>query len=199
MFELFIPYVFASIMGITMEAGDMGGDMAASVADTATSSTAASDLETAFGDSEDSGAFGDDEAVGEAKTTATRAPETELPSGKYTTAVEVKPILGMTKTSWVAVRLYEGNDLLYFTHLMAWRCGLWEIRYGINGAPADTVFAMEPCNTDYAQPNAMIDMDNFPVYVTLPPNSVESVYVEILFDDGTTEFMRANRGDILIP
>lgn len=128
-----------------------------------------------------------------------RAPETDIPMGKYTTAIEVRPILGMTKSNWVAVRNYEGQDLVYFTHLLSWRCGLWDIRYGINGEPAETSFPMEPCNTDYAQPNAMIDMANFPPFITLPPNSVETIYIEITLDDGTEDFAQFNRNEILIP
>lgn len=128
-----------------------------------------------------------------------REPEPQVPTGKYTTAVEVKPILGMTKSNWVAVRLYEGQDLLYFTHLMSWRCGLWEVRYGVNGAPADTLVPMEPCHDDTAQPNAMTDVANYLPYVVLPPESVETVYVEITFDDGTTDFAQFARSAVLIP
>ncbi len=131
--------------------------------------------------------------------TAVREPEPQIATGKFTTAIEVKPILGMTKSNWVGVRLYDGNDLLYFTHLMAWRCGLWEIRYGVNGEPATNVVPMEPCYLDTASPAAMTDIENYLPYVTLPAESVESVYVEILYDDGTTDFARFNRNEILIP
>ena len=74
-----------------------------------------------------------------------RAPEAQVPTGQYTTAAEVRPILGMTKQSWAAVRLYEGQDLVYFTHLLSWRCGLWSIRWGVNGAPATNEVPLEPC------------------------------------------------------
>jgi len=131
--------------------------------------------------------------------TDTRTPEPQIPTGQFTTAVEVRPILDMTKSNWIAVREYDGQDLIYFTHLMSWRCGLWDIRYGINGEPADTVVSMEPCNTDYQQPNVMIDVENFLPYVSYPAGSVQSVYVEIDFDDGTSDFAQFNRNEVLIP
>ena len=130
---------------------------------------------------------------------AAREPEPQIPTGKYTTAMEVRPILGMTKSNWVGVREYEGQDLLYFTHLMSWRCGLWDIRYGINGAPADIVVPMEPCNEEFAQPNVMVDIENYQPYVIYPVGSIESVYVEIVFDDGTTDFGQFDRNEVRIP
>ncbi len=130
---------------------------------------------------------------------AARAPEPQIPTGQYTTAVEVKPILGMTKQSWAAVRLYEGSDLVYFSHLLAWRCGLWGIRWGVNGEAAVNEVVLEPCHEGTASPNALTDPIGFPIYVTLPPNSVESLYVEVIFDDGTTDFARFERAQILIP
>jgi hypothetical protein len=58
---------------------------------------------------------------------------------------------------------------------------------------------MEPCNTDYQQPNVMIDVENFLPYVSYPAGSVQSVYVEIDFDDGTSDFAQFNRNEVLIP
>jgi len=130
---------------------------------------------------------------------ADREPEPQIPTGKYTTAIEVRPILGMTKTNWIGVREYEGQDLLYFSHLMAWRCGLWDIRYGINGNPADIVVPMEPCNEEYAQPNVLVDVENYLPYVIYPLGAIESVYVEIVFDDGTSDFAQFDRNEVRIP
>ncbi|MCF2870164.1 hypothetical protein L0664_03710 [Octadecabacter sp. G9-8] len=131
--------------------------------------------------------------------TAARAPEPQIATGKFTTALEVRPILGMTKSNWVGVREFDGRDLVYFSHLMAWRCGLWDIRYGINGAPADIVVPMEPCNDAFAQPNVMVDVENFLPYVIYPLGSVESIYIEIVFDDGGMDFAQFQRNEVRIP
>ena len=128
-----------------------------------------------------------------------REPEPQIPMGKYTTALEVRPILQMTRNQWVGVREFDGQDYVYFSTLIGWRCGLWDIRYGINGAPADNVLPMEPCNDEFAQPNVMLDIENFPPYVICPQGGVESIYVEIVFDDGTTDFARFERAAVRIP
>ena len=116
----------------------------------------------------------------------------------FTTAAEVKPILTATKAAWIAVRPYDGHDLLYFTNALAWRCGVAEIRYGVNGAKAETVLAMEPCHGDEAVPNALKLAGVLP-YVTLPLNSVQSVSVVVVFDDGSAEPAEYLRAAVLMP
>lgn len=137
----------------------------------------------------------------DAPTVATQAmtPEDQTPTGQFTTAGEVKPILGMTKGNWVAVRNYEGQDLLYFTHLMSWRCGLFEVRYGLNGAAPTQILPMEPCHLDTNAPNSMTQVADFLPYVTLQENSVDSVTVEVLYDDATSEVASFTRSEIQIP
>lgn len=103
------------------------------------------------------------------------------PTGKMTTAAEVRPILSVTKPQWLAVRDYDGQDLLYFTNLLAWRCGLFEIRYAVNDGPVQVLDA-EPCHDDEAAPNAL-KLENHLPYVTLPAQSVATVRVEVLYDD----------------
>jgi hypothetical protein len=123
---------------------------------------------------------------------ATLAMGTGATGQGLTTAAEVKPILTATKPSWVAVREYDGQDLLYFTNLLAWRCGVTSISYALNGGAAQDL-PMEPCHADTAQPNALL-MDSVLPYVTLPLGSLQSLSVTVTFDDATTE-----QGDYLRP
>ncbi len=106
-------------------------------------------------------------------------------------------ILTATKPQWVAVRLYEGQDILYFTQLLSWRCGLHQIKYAVNGGPMQT-YDLPPCHMDLAAPNSMIDNDAMPI-MGLAPNSVQSVDVEILYDDLSTDVASFQRAQILIP
>lgn len=108
--------------------------------------------------------------------------EDQSPSGKFTTAGEVRPILDMTQAQWIAVRPWDGQDLLYFTNLLAWRCGTHEIRYSVNGGDLQ-VLETEPCYADDPAPNALKMDGGILPYVTLDANSVVTVEVEILFDD----------------
>ncbi|WP_226780455.1 hypothetical protein [Oceaniglobus trochenteri] len=123
--------------------------------------------------------------------------EDQTPTGKFTTAAEVRIILEATRANWVALRDYEGQDLLYFTQLLSWRCGLHQIEYSINdGAPQ--VLEAEPCHLDTAQPNAITAETTLP-YLAFPKGSVQSVGVQLLFDDLSTDTARFERNAILMP
>lgn len=122
-------------------------------------------------------------------------PEEQVATGRFLTALEVKPILGATKANWVGLREYGGQDLLYFTHLLAWRCGLHQIRFAVNDGPEE-VFRAEPCYADTAQPNA-ISTDA--PYLVFPPGSVLNVRIRLVLDDGTEDTAEFQRTAILIP
>ncbi|MEZ5912272.1 MAG: hypothetical protein R3D84_08660 [Paracoccaceae bacterium] len=117
---------------------------------------------------------------------------------QFTTAAEVRPILQATRANWVAVREYEGQDLVYFTHLLSWRCGLMGIKFGLNGAEATQFFPAEPCHDGTAQPNALSSEAHFP-YFTMPLGSVQSLSVTIIYDDGVEESASFERAQVLMP
>jgi len=115
----------------------------------------------------------------------------------FTTADAVRPILSATKGNWISLREYGGHDLMYFTHLSSFRCGLREIRFGINTDFAALPFQPEPCYRDEATPNALKLPDGALPYVTFPPGAVPSVSVVISYDDGTEDTATHARAAIL--
>ena len=123
--------------------------------------------------------------------------EPQVPSGRFTTAIEVKPILSATRANWIAVRLYEGRDYLYVTQIWSWRCGLAQLRYGINGGPLQ-VWPLPPCHEDYSAPNAILEGDGNPMLI-FPAGSIATVEIEITYDDLSTETARFSRASVQMP
>ena len=107
-------------------------------------------------------------------------------------AAQIRPILDATKKSWVAVREWEGRDLIYFTHLLTWRCGLDKIEYSVNSTAADQNWAFFPCDETSSNPMALAPGQK--IYTGFDLNSVQTVTVKITYDDGgqdTVTFKRA--------
>ncbi len=115
----------------------------------------------------------------------------------FTTAAEVKPILLATKANWVLVREFEGQDLLYVTHLWSWRCGLSGMRIGINGALPET-WPLPPCHEDLATPNAILEQDGLP-FRRYQLKTIGRISIDLLFDDQTIETLTVNRAGQPIP
>lgn len=91
-----------------------------------------------------------------------------------------KQILGITKDSWIGFRDYNGRQLVYFTHLEAWRCGIARVRYSINGDGLDQEWTLQPCDPD--NPNTVTTVKP---YISLPFGSAQSVSVQLTFADGS--------------
>ena len=128
---------------------------------------------------------------------ATNAAAQEAATGRFTTAGEVRPILEATKANWVAVRDFNGQDLVYVTHLWAWRCGLTGIEIGVNGAPREP-WPLPDCHMDQANPNAVRDEDGLP-YQAFPQNTVQILEGWITYDDGQQSSLVAHRASVTIP
>ncbi|SFK50332.1 hypothetical protein [Shimia haliotis] len=125
-----------------------------------------------------------------------RVAEDQTPTGKFLTAGEVRPILDATKNGWIGVREFDGRDLVYFTHLVSWRCGLYEVHYSINGGER-TQFPIPECPPDIA--NAMAIPEGTDVYISLELGSVKTVKVDLLYDDLGTDTVTFDRDAVKLP
>jgi len=125
-------------------------------------------------------------------------PEDQTPTGKFTTAAEIAPIMQATQDSWAAVREYDGLDYVYFSHILAWRCGLKAMKFSINDAPLEEI-ALPECHMKYKQPNALIDNEVLAGVKTYELGSVNSIRVDLLLDNLTTQSVTLLRENILIP
>ena len=118
---------------------------------------------------------------------------------QMSTAEAVRPILQMTAPNWIAVRAWDGQDLLYFTQILPFRCGLAEIRYGLNGAEATERFNAEPCPPDQdGAVFATIEAETYLPYLSFPAGSIDSVTVTIVYDDGLEETHSYDRAAVAI-
>ena len=98
-----------------------------------------------------------------------------------------RKILDMTATSWLAFREYNGL-LLYYTHLMSYRCAIREARIGIDSAVPDKLLKMPPCNL--RDPSA-IPHEAVP-YLKISPNT-QQVSVELTYRDGSVSEIKTFR------
>lgn len=116
---------------------------------------------------------------------------------QMTDAATIRPILEATQANWVGVRRFDGQDLVYFTHLETWKCGLSAIRYGINSDTATKRYPFVACKDGEAAPSP-ITADRLP-YVAFPLDSVETVTITLTYDDGAEVTQTFDRAAIEIP
>jgi hypothetical protein len=98
-----------------------------------------------------------------------------------------RKILDMTATSWLSFREFNGL-LVYYSHLMSYRCAIREARVGIDTAVPDRVLKMPPC--DPRDPSA-IPHEAQP-YLKLAP-STQFVSVELTYRDGSISEIKSFR------
>jgi hypothetical protein len=98
-----------------------------------------------------------------------------------------RKILDMTATGWLSFREFNGL-LVYYTHLMSYRCAIREVRVGIDSAVPDKVLKMPPC--DPRDPSS-IPHDAQP-YLKLAP-ATKSVSVELTYRDGSVSEIKSFR------
>ena len=93
---------------------------------------------------------------------------------------QIKPILNMTKDNWISFRDYNGKQLIYFTHLESYTCGIKQVRYSINSDALDQTWELQPCD-----PNNPIEITKEVIYLTLPLGTAQSIAVKLTFTDGS--------------
>ncbi|WP_456621146.1 caspase family protein [Bradyrhizobium sp. P5_C12] len=104
-----------------------------------------------------------------------------------------RKILDMTATSWLSFREFNGL-LVYYTHLVSYRCAIREVRIGIDTAVPNQVLKMPNC--DMRDPSAITA--GMPLYMKLAP-ATQFVSVELTYRDGSVSeiksFRAANRSN----
>lgn len=123
--------------------------------------------------------------------------EPQVPTGKFTTAGEIKQLLLVTRGSWLALNEVNGQDYLYGTQVLSWRCGLAGFHISINGGPMSR-WEMPPCHEGTAAPNAFTETDGLPL-IAFPLGSVQTATVELVLDDLSRIVTSFQRQDILMP
>ncbi|QDC09098.1 hypothetical protein FHY55_07510 [Oceanicola sp. D3] len=116
----------------------------------------------------------------------------------FTTAAEVRPILESIKDQWIAIRVEGDEDYVFFTPIVSWRCGVQAVQFGFNDEDPTRELEMAACHTEFSNPNVMVDGDPIPL-VTAPANSVQSVTIRMMYDDGSLSESVITRKQVLIP
>lgn len=97
-----------------------------------------------------------------------------------------KQILDQFWTSWIAFDASGNRGLVYFTHILSYRCAIKDVSYGLNDGPLDKTIEMPACDAEnpYAMP------DNYMPYFKVG-DDVTSMSMRITYSDGTQSPVRS--------
>jgi hypothetical protein len=102
---------------------------------------------------------------------------------------EQRKLLEMTSGSWLLLQDgYNSGPLLYYTHLMSYRCGIRQVRIGINSTVPDQPLALPPCS----EKDPMAIPPNAQVFMKVPP-ATSLVSVELTYQDGSVSEVKTFR------
>ena len=88
-------------------------------------------------------------------------------------------MLEMTSGSWLMFREFNGL-LLYYTHLVSYRCAIREMRIGLDSAVPNQVVQLPPC--DPARPYEI--PDKLLPWLKVPPGT-KMASIELTYRDGS--------------
>lgn len=89
-------------------------------------------------------------------------------------------VLDMTRGSWAYFRDYNSRQLVYFTHLEAYKCGIAAVRYSLNSDALDKSWTLQPCD-----PKKPHNITTDKPYIALPLGTAKSITVQLTFNDGS--------------
>ena len=95
-----------------------------------------------------------------------------------------KSILEQFTNSWVSYRLWEGKQLVYFTHLISYRCAIESVNYGLDQDQPDETFEIGSCDPD--NPHAIPSNGPGSIVYSSIPKSTDYISVRLTYADGTT-------------
>ena len=126
-------------------------------------------------------------------------PQVAMAQGDLTQAAGAAMIHQAIKAQMVSFKQEGDVDFVYFTNLLAWRCGVKEILVGLNGAAPAAHLPMEPCYRDLREPNTLkLDRPEFPIYLKMPAGSAQTLTLHIVYEDGTSADFLVERAKNLI-
>jgi hypothetical protein len=100
---------------------------------------------------------------------------------------EQRKILEMTAGNWLMFRDFNGL-LLYYTHLMSYRCAIRQVRIGIDSTVPDRPLTLPPCN----EKEPMNIPEGAQPWLKLPP-ATAMVSVELTYRDGSVSEIKTFR------
>ena len=126
-------------------------------------------------------------------------PQAGMAQGDLTQAPGAAMIHQAIQAQMVSFKQEGDVDFVYFTNLLAWRCGVAQILVGLNGAPPTIPYPMEPCYRDLREPNTLkLDRPEFPIYLKMPAGSAQTMTLRIVYEDGKTADFVVERAKNLI-
>lgn len=105
-----------------------------------------------------------------------------------------KKLLDLTRGSWAYFRDFNGRQLIYFTHLEVYRCGISKVAYSLDSDALDREWKLQPC--DPGKPN---EVTTDKPYISLPLRTAESIAMQLTYKDGSiSPLVRIGRDNKLL-
>ena len=113
----------------------------------------------------------------------TRGPFTMVFNPALALVASQKNILNQFTNGWISFRLWDGRMLVYFSHLVSYRCAIETVHYGIDNDRPDQVFDVGPCDPN--NPHAIPENGPGSVIHKDIPKATDFMTVRLDFADGT--------------